>query len=211
MAKPQKQRWAVPQMITTRMNGIELEPYRYHPRIMELRIAMMHKVIVDEYDNETAIKYFQALCNMFRCNWSIINQIVNNVYNIRRMSKEDKKRYRQEIIFMGMCNNETRYRIAQRYLNMAYETTYRKEYNLTPLNFVNQDWVDKLDLNVVICELPAYRFEAERFLKEYDNFLEIQGRVVVAANPNPKKRKGKWITQDDLDIIAQDKQQKVSE
>jgi len=172
-------RWAAPKMIVEEINGVDLVKYRTHPRVLELRLAMLHKLLSEEYSTEIAVKYLHSMCDLFRCNWNVINQIINNVYNIRQMSKESKKRWRQELVFMGMTLNETRYGIAKRYLNLNVSNSYRKEYNLTPSNFITQEWMDGLDASVVVCGLSAYRFEAERFMQEYDNLLEVMGRVLI--------------------------------
>lgn len=177
-------KWSVPKMIVTELNGVDLTKYRNHPRILELRLAMLHKLMAEEYSAEIAVKFLHSLCDLFRCNWNVINQIINNVYNIRQMSKDSKKRWRQELVFMGMTLNETRYAIAKRYLDLNISNSYRKEYNLTPSNFLTQEWVDELDASVVVCGLSAYRFEAERFMQEYDNMLEVMGRVLTSKVRN---------------------------
>jgi len=172
-------RWTVPTMVVQEINGIDITKYRSHPRILELRLAMLFKMISEEYDNETANKHIHNLCETFRCNWNIVNQIINNVYNIRKLAKEDKVRWRQELVLMGLTINESRYRIANRYLNLSVASSYRKCYNLTPKNYITQDWLNKLDESVVICGLTAYKYEAERFLFEFDNYLEVLGRVLI--------------------------------
>jgi len=172
-------RWESTKMLVTEVNGIDLVKYRTHPRILELRLAMLHKLLSEEYSSEVAIKYMHSLCDLFRCNWNVINHIINNVYNIRQMSKESKQRWRQELVLMGITLNETRYAIAKRYLNLNVSNSYRKTYNLTPSNFITQEWMDELDTSVVVCGLSAYKFEAERFMQEYDNLLEVMGRVLI--------------------------------
>jgi hypothetical protein len=172
-------RWTVPVMTIKEVNGIDITKYRSHPRVLELRLAMLFKMLSEEYDPETANRHLHNLCEIFRCNWNVINQIVNNVYTIRKISRDNRVRWRQELVFMGMTTNESRYRIAYRYLNLTVTSTYRKEYRLSPTVFIDQEWLDKLDENVVICGLNAYRYEAERFLFEFDNYLEVLGRVLI--------------------------------
>ena len=89
---------------------------------------------------------------------------------------------------MGLVTNQSRYRIANQYLDLAIATTYRKVTNLTPKNYITQEWLDKLDDSVVVCNIPAYRLEVERFLFEWDNMMEVLGRVQVSKDKKINRR-----------------------
>jgi len=159
------------------INGIEIAPYQRHPRILELRLIMIYKSLTENYDANTASNLFKDLCDVFRLNWTLISGILNRNFEIRRLSKKNKKRYQQEVVFMGVLFNETRYYIAQQYLGIAVSSIYRNSMNLKPERFLSQEWLDELDEHVVICGNPNYRLEAEKFIEGLIHFLEALGRV----------------------------------
>lgn len=161
--------------IVKEINDIEIEKYQRHPRILELRIVLVFTNLANAYNYNTAMDFFQALCKIFQCNWQLLSGILNNVYNIRSLEKKDKLRFRQEAIFMGILFNETRYSIVKNYLDLSLPSIYKKELNYE--NYVTQDWLDKLDANIAICGVPAYKLEATRFVEGMEGFLEVVGRV----------------------------------
>lgn len=161
------------------VNGIELEKYKLHPRILELRVVMVHNIITTEYNVNIATNLFRHLCDMFRIDWQKISGIISQQHTVRKLSKINLKRFRQELVLMGMLYNETRYYVAERYLSLSKTSVYRKVMQLKPEDFISEKWLEELDANVVICGIPIYRFEAERFLAHLDIFLETLGRVSV--------------------------------
>jgi|LGOV01.1.fsa_nt_gb hypothetical protein len=163
-----------------KVNGIDLDEYKLHPRLLELRVVMIHHIIAKEYDLNVATNLFRILCDMFRIDWQKVNGIISQQRAVRRMYKTDRLRFRQELVLMGACNNEARYYIAERYLNLNKTTIYRKEMKLKMSDFISERWLEELDENVVICGIPIYRFEAERFLTHLDIFLGALGRVSIS-------------------------------
>lgn len=162
------------------VNGINIDAYKTHPRLLELRVMLIYQALINEYDINVASNLFRALANTLRIDWTKLNAIISNHFKIRRLEVIDKKRYRQEVILMGMLYGETRYYIAERYLNLNRTTVYRSSYQLQPEAFISQEWLDELDSNVTICGVPVYRFEAERFVNALSNFLEVLGYVFVS-------------------------------
>ena len=163
-----------------KINGIELAKYRTHPRVLELRLISIHHKISRAYDLNTATEFFRSLCGVFKCNWQIISGILANHFNIRRLSKLDKMRFRQEMIFMGLVYGETRYYIAKELLNITQKTMYAKSNKTKPEDYINQKWLDGLDKNVTVCGVDTYRLEAERFVESYNYFLEAVGNVSLS-------------------------------
>lgn len=155
----------------------ELQKYKDHPRILELRIIMIYRNIANEYGVNKATELFQALSKIMNVDWQKINGIINNVYKIRRLEKLDRKRFRQEVVFMGHIYGESKYFIAQNYLNIHIDTLYRKTQQLKLSDFVTTDWLGELDNNVQICGIPQYATEAARFLHSYTILMETLGRV----------------------------------
>ena len=160
-----------------KINGIEIAKYKTHPRILELRIISLHYKLSRAYDLNTATEFFKSLCAVFRCNWQIISGILANHFNIRRVSKMNRVRYRQEMIFMGLVYGETRYYVAKELLNITQKTMYAKTNKTKPEDFITQKWLDELDKNIIVCGVSVYKLEAERFIESYGYFLEAVGNV----------------------------------
>lgn len=158
-----------------------LDLYRKHPRILELRLAMIHSVFVSEYGVERTAYLFKSICDAARINWTTISSIINRKDAVVLLGSKDKKRFRQEVIFMGMCYGESRLQVGKRYLGLSKRMMY--EYNekaLDPSIFVNTMWLDGLDYSVVIAGVDAYRLDLDRFLEALTTLGKVIGNVPVA-------------------------------
>lgn len=154
--------------------------YKRHPRMLELRVIMIFNNLVRNYNYNRAVEILEALCMMTKTNFKNIMTIINNDYNIRRLSKTDKERWLQELIFMGALYNESKHFVSERWL--IKHKTYL--YNMPHLNldldkFVTKEWIDKLTDNVVICAIPHQKLEAERFIDGINDLLEVMGNVSI--------------------------------
>lgn len=163
--------------IIKKVNGIDITKYVYHPRILELRLIMYHKTLSQEYDFNMATEFFRQLSTLFRCNWNFLNGIISNSPRIRALSRTDKRRYQEEVIFMGALFDESRQYVAKTHLKMAKETIYRRENRYRLDDFITQEWLDKLDVNVTICGLEHYKVEALRFIEGLERFFEVMNYV----------------------------------
>lgn len=159
------------------IKGLTIDKYQKHPRILELRLIMLFKTIHQAYDYNSAFEFFQSLAKLFRCNWQLLSGVLNNVFKIRDLEKKDKNRFRQEVVFMGLLYNESRYAIVKNYLNLSLPSIYKKELQFE--NFITQRWLDDLDKNIVLCGIDGYKLEVLRFLEGLENFLEGLGRVSI--------------------------------
>lgn len=167
-------------MNITSMNGIDLTVLQKHPRVLELRLALFHSLMVAEYGDMMAMQFINTWCDMFSVNKTLINGIINQGPRIRKLRIMNRLRYRQEIIFMGMLFNEGRTEVAQKYLGLSKAYIYRKDFPYDPRVFLNLEWLNTLDDNIVLCSIPAYKVEAERFFDALDRFIEVAGSVSVA-------------------------------
>lgn len=151
------------------------EQYKTHPRILELRLVGMHSRFVSEFGYERTASMWQTFCEIGKMNWTIIASVFGRKDVIAELNYTDKKRFRQEMIFMGMLYGETRAKVSQKYLKISKRILYESEDGYADPNvFLNDEWLDKLDYSVAVAGAKAYSLEIERFL----SFLEAVRNVV---------------------------------
>lgn len=162
------------------INGIDISPYKEHPRMLELRLIMIFGVVATEYGHNKAMFIFQKLSEIFRNDFAKISTVLNTLPSIHMLRKKNKWRYRQEVMFLGRLHNETKQEVAAKYLQRHYTTVYRQPEINDADTFVNQEWLDGLEDNVVICGVEAYRLEVLRFLEDFEFFLEVMGNLSLS-------------------------------
>jgi hypothetical protein len=162
------------------INGIDVTKYKEHPRMLELRMTMIFGVVATEYGHNKAMFIFKKLSEMFRIDFSKLTTVLNTLPSINMLRKKDKWRFRQEVMFLGRLHNETKQEIASKYLQKHYTTIYRQPNVHDVDTFVNQEWLDGLDNNVVICGVEAYRLEVIRFIEDFEFFLEVVGNLSLS-------------------------------
>lgn len=168
---------------TILINGQNMSEYRWHPRMLELRIIVVFNILARAYGINEATNYFKTLCHLFRIDWARISAIVNSAFAVRKMEKAQKKRFRQEVIFMGLVWGESKFYIAKYYLKISHVTLYKDESELDPHVYLTQKWLEELPNSVVICGHDTYKMEAMRFVESYHNFLEVMGHVSLSKTP----------------------------
>lgn len=151
----------------------ELATFKYHPRIMELKLSMVKQLLVRQYGEEIAMTLLQALAQMFECNWTILVGVLNKDYKITYHPVVSNKRRKQEVIFMGALYGETRYKISEQYLNMSANYLYQSKQSFNPESFADNEWLSQLNNEVVVCGAKAYATEVKRFLVAFEAFFGI--------------------------------------
>lgn len=165
---------------------------RYHPRLIEIEIAMMAHSIgtsysIDGLPNDYVVKsLFQTMCNISAIPFEKIVTIINNQYRILRDSKassgEEKRiRFRQEAIFLGILKGESRQIVAEKYLRLQVQTLYQ-EPRLRLENFVTDEWIEQLDDNILFGgDKPLINAGIE-LVKQMDKLREAIGHVSVSKS-----------------------------
>lgn len=152
-----------------------LEKYKTHPRILEVRLILLFDILEREYGYNNVMDIFQGLCIGFKRNKDLLDMVLAKRFDIKRKSKTNKIKWRQEVTFMGMCYGESNYKIAKSYLMVSpanyYRTTSAHTYN--PKVFVTEDWLRSLDDEVKITGAPAYRNEVKGFLEVIDGLSNV--------------------------------------
>lgn len=151
----------------------ELMNFKYHPRIMEIRLILIKQQIARQYGEEVAMTFLRALADMFECNWTMLVGIFTKDQRILNHQSVSSSRKKQEIIFMGNLYGETRYYISERYLNMSTNYLYQSKEKHNPEMFADDKWLSGLNEEVLICGVRSYALEARRFLVSFENFMGV--------------------------------------
>lgn len=152
-----------------------INKYRNHPRILEIRFAVLFGMLEHEYGYEGARKLVSSVCNSFNRNMEILDIILNCRFDIRRKSKTNRRKWIQELVFMGLCYNETYYKIAKDYLLVTPTNFYRsnKTGSYDVNNFLTDEWLRSLDDEVKITGGSIYRNEVKGFLEIIDSLKSV--------------------------------------
>jgi len=150
-----------------------LEKYKYHPRILEMRLASYKMQLERQYGEVQAMELLQKFTEMFQCNWSLLVGIFNKDNKIINGTAIGTKRRKQEIIFMGYLYNETRYHISQHYLGMSINYLYQFKVEHNPDNFADETWLAEMDSEILTCGIRAHANEAKRFIMSFDNLVGV--------------------------------------
>lgn len=163
------------------MDNEMLKRYKRHARVLELKFITLYSLFVAEYGTEKTYDLFKYFSIAGRLNWTLISGVFNRQELITDLSHRDKLRFRQEVIFMGMCYGENRTAVGTRYLRLSKRTMYQFTDNLlSPEVFLTQEWLEGLDYTVAVAGVEAYRLEIERFLEFVYTLSEVIGHVSVA-------------------------------
>ena len=155
------------------LNEKELEEYRHHPRVLEIRFILLFNMFEKELGYLQATKSFQAICDAFNCNMTLLQAIINRRFDIQRKSKTNFRRWRQEVIFASYVYGETIYKVAKTYFYVKPESIYAQKDIYDIELFLNNEWLDKFDNEITLCGEYAYRNEVIRFMEIIDNYTII--------------------------------------
>lgn len=162
-----------------------LNKYKNHPRVLEIRLAVLFGILQHEYGYDGAMKLVSSICNSFNRNMDILNVILNKRFDIRRKSKTNRSLWIQEVVFMGLCYDETYYKIAKDYLLVTPSNFYRSNvtnnYNVS--TFLTDEWLRNLDDEVKVTGSLVYRNEVKAFLETVDSLK----RTLDKWNYNDKR------------------------
>lgn len=151
----------------------ELEKYKTHPRVLEIRFITLFNMFEKELGYLQATKSFQAICDAFNCNMNLIQAVINKRFDIQRKSKTNFRRWRQEVIFSSYVYGESIYKVSKTYFKVRPDTIYHQRELYDIELFLNNEWLEKFDNDITLCGEYAYRNEVIRFLEIIDNMSII--------------------------------------
>lgn len=151
------------------LDEMELEQYKKHPRVLEIRFILLFNIIEKELGYQQTMKFYQAICSAFNCNMTLINSLINKRFEIQRNSKKKWRFWRQEVIFSSYLYGESIYKVARDYFNIKPETIYTQKEFYDIERFLTNEWLDNFDDQVTLCGEYSYRNELIRFMEVIDN------------------------------------------
>lgn len=152
----------------------KIKDYKNHPRIIEIRIVEIYNILVEEYGDAQAKEITMQLCDMFRIPFTMVWTVLSQSNRIRNAMGVPQQRYRQEIIVMGELWGETRYTVARKFLKLKnHNYIYQNKMIHNFEYFADQEWMDKLDDEVILAGTPAVKNTIIGFLEALDTFLDL--------------------------------------
>lgn len=167
---------------TTRgiINGIDYTDFRHHPRLVELNIMTTYLNFVKEYGVVKSEDFFKGICNLLGVDWMKIQGIIRNTDKLLQQGKSAKLRFRQEVLFMGAVWGHHRLYTAKQHLHISHTTLYAFKEQLDPEHYVDEDWLNELTANVIICGIEGYKQEGIRFIEGFFNLVKVIGNVSIS-------------------------------
>lgn len=155
---------------------MEFENLKYHPRVLELRVSLIHSMFVMEFGSEKTQLLFKEFCDIATINYTVIASMLGRKRQILKLNTIDKLRYRQEVLIMGLAWGETRENIGKKYLNITRSTLYGAfDGQLKTDVFFNERWAENLDYSIEVAGVDAFRIESTRLV----NFFEGLSKVIT--------------------------------
>ena len=155
------------------LSEMELDEYKKHPRVLEIRFILFFDVLEREYGYQGAIKFIESICKAFNCNFMFLNGLINRRFEIKGKSKVKWRLWRQEVIFAAKVYGETVYKVARSYLGLDPHTIYSQSDIYDINKYCTGEWLSDFDTRVTLCGQPSYRLEVIRFFEVVDNLKNI--------------------------------------
>lgn len=155
--------------------NIDFEAYKTHPRVLEVRFILLYEMFEREFGRISALKWYEIICEYFKCDYTKILAIINKRFEIKRYQKTKLTRWRQQVIFAATCYEESIYKVAKDYLILSPQNIYTNEL-LDMNNFLNDEWLRELDEDATLCGMPSFRIEVERFFEAIDGVINVLKR-----------------------------------
>jgi hypothetical protein len=144
-----------------------LDKYKMHPRILEVRLILLFDLFEKEFGYANVMSIFEGICKGFKRNKDLLDTVLAKRFDIKRKSKTNRAKWKQEVMFMGMCYGETPYKIAKNYLFLDPSNLYRTEFSqkYNPNEFLTDEWLRQLDDEAKVTGSSIYRNEVSGFLE----------------------------------------------
>lgn len=152
-------------------NNVDITDYKRHPRLLELRFVLTYDKWLKEFGGMTD-DLMTGLAEAFRCDINKLRAVASQAVNIKTVIKKSEWRYTQEVILIGELWGESRFAIVKKWLKKSLRSIYGKE-DFNVEHFITEEWLNKLDNEVVACGMKAYAVEVERFLDMLENFKRV--------------------------------------
>lgn len=146
------------------LDNQDKEYYKSHPRVMEIRFAMLYDIVERDFGRIQATKFFELICKMYNCNFNILSTLMNKRFDIKRYSLTKLTRWRQEVIFVAALYDETLFKAAK-CLGMSASNLYANKDRYDINEFLTPEWLKELDEETLLCNIDTYNLEIKRFFE----------------------------------------------
>lgn len=150
-----------------------LDKYKNHPRILEVRFILLFDLFEREFGYNGVMDIFNGLCVGFKRSKDLLDTVLARRFDIKRKSKTSRIKWRQEVMFMGMCYGESPYKVAKNYLLIAPQNLYMNKEINDPRHFLTDEWLRDLDDECKIAGNIIYRNEIKGFLEIINSLTNV--------------------------------------
>ncbi len=152
----------------------DLQDYKYHPRLIELRVSGVYGNLIREFGRQEADDFIKAFCTLFNLPYSLLVNVLRQHHKIQHDQFISEERKKQEQIFMGELWGETRYTVATKYMGLkSHNYLYQDQKKFNYKYYVNEQWLDKLDDEVMVAGAENLKLVIINFLKALDDFVHL--------------------------------------
>ena len=151
----------------------ELEKYKKHPRVLEVRFITLFDVFEREYGYQFTLNLFKCICDAFTCNFKFLLPIINKRFDIKKRQKVNFRRWRQDVIFASTVYGDSLYKVAHAYLATSPSNLYVQSDIYDVNKFCTDEWLSKLDKDVAVSGESTYAIEIIRFLEIIENLYTV--------------------------------------
>lgn len=149
-----------------------LKKYRKHPRIVELRIALIYHRLLKEFGIEATDKLVKHICDVADIDEKVLFRVIAHENTILT-NVHYEKRFRQEVIFMGYCYGESRRETVRKYLPVKIGTIYNEGEVYDVEKFATKHWLERLDSEFQVLGIKSYLFASIHFLTFLERLVDL--------------------------------------
>ncbi len=152
----------------------DVQDYKYHPRLLELRVSGIYNNLIKEFGRQEADDYIKAMCTLFNLPYSLLVNVLRQHHKIQHDQFISAERKKQEQIFMGALWGESRYTIATKYMGLkSHNSIYQdpKKHNFK--HYATPAWLAKLDDEVMVAGAENLKLVIINFLKAFETFVDL--------------------------------------
>ena len=158
-----------------------LRKYRDHPRIMEIRFSVFFECLAREFGYDKGMQMFEKICSGDNRDSFTAQRLISQRFSIMRHKKINRVKWRQSVLFMALCYNQSLSKVCKYLLNCSNSILYRIDGLYSPTTFVTQEWLDSLDDEIVIAENPYIREQLRGMIITFDGLAT----ALIGFNATP--------------------------
>lgn len=149
------------------------EKYKRHPRILEVRLILLFDMLEREFGYNGARDIFMGIAQGLKRNKDLLDVILSKRFDIKRKAKTNIYKWRQEVMFMGICYGDKVSKIAKDYMSISPVNMYRKNTYSNPDEYITDEWLRSLDEEVYLTGSTIYRNEVSAYIDGVEGIANV--------------------------------------